>query len=58
MNAGSAKARLTSVHLPIVGLAVLLLLPAIFSPPMLWDSFWIDWIWSDQFTAELAHGHL
>jgi len=25
---------------------------------MLRDSFWIDWVWSDQFTAELAVGHL
>lgn len=46
------------LHLAIVGLAAVLLLPAIFSPMMLRDSFWIDWVWSDQFTAELAKGHL
>jgi uncharacterized membrane protein len=39
-------------------LAALLVLPAILSPTMLRDSFWIDWVWSDQFTAELARGHL
>ena len=46
------------VHLPIIGLAVVLLLPAMFSPMMLRDSFWIDWVWSNQFTAELARGIL
>jgi uncharacterized membrane protein len=46
------------VHVPIIGLAVVLLLPAMFSPMMLRDSFWIDWVWSDQFTTELARGIL
>jgi uncharacterized membrane protein len=45
-------------HVAIFGLAILLLLPAIFAQPMLRDSFWIDWVWSGQFTAELAKGHL
>jgi MYXO-CTERM domain-containing protein len=45
-------------HFAILGLAILLLLPAILSEPMLRDSFWIDWVWSDQFTAELARAHL
>jgi uncharacterized membrane protein len=51
-------ARSLKVHGSIIGLAILLLLPAIFSAPMLRDSFWIDWVWADQFTAELAKGHL
>ena len=51
-------ARGLKIHLPIIGLATLLLLPALFSPTMLRDSFWIDWVWSDQFTTELAKGHL
>jgi hypothetical protein len=55
MNA--AMSRIAKVDLPIFGLAVLLLLPAILSPPMTRDSFWIDWVWSNQFTAELAKGH-
>jgi hypothetical protein len=45
-------------HLAIFGLMLVLLLPALLSPPMLRDSFWIDWVWSDQFTAELARGNL
>ena len=45
-------------HLAILGVATFLLLPALFSPPMLRDSFWIDWVWTDQFTAELARGNL
>jgi len=45
-------------HLAIFGLAALLMLPAILGPMMLRDSFWIDWVWSDQFTGELARGHL
>ena len=47
-----------NVHASIVGLAILLFLPACLFAPMLRDSFWIDWVWSDQFTAELAKGHL
>jgi hypothetical protein len=45
-------------HVAILALAALLILPAILGPVMLRDSFWIDWVWSDQFTAELANGHL
>lgn len=50
--------RLLRRHLPIIGLALLLLAPTIFCRPFLQDSFWIDWVWSDQFTAELARGNL
>ncbi|HUE80061.1 MAG TPA: hypothetical protein VMN38_10575 [Sphingomicrobium sp.] len=42
----------------IVGLALLLTLPAIIFPQMTHDSFWIDWVWADQFTNELARGNL
>lgn len=45
-------------HLAFFVLVLVLLLPALLSPPMLRDSFWIDWVWSDQFTAELARGNL
>lgn len=45
-------------HVAILALTALLMLPAIVSPTMLRDSFWIDWVWSEQFTAELARGHL
>ena len=45
-------------HFAILGLALLLMLPAVLSPAMLHDSFWIDWVWSDQFTAELTRGQL
>jgi hypothetical protein len=38
--------------------AVLLVLPANFGRPLLHDSFAIDWVWADQFTAQLAHGNL
>lgn len=41
----------------IVLLALLLTLPAILSPPMTHDSFWINWVWADQFTSELAKGN-
>ena len=50
--------RFLKIDLPIIGLSLLLLLPAILGPAMLRDSFQIDWVWSDQFTVELARGHL
>src|SRR5438309_3636359 len=37
-------------------LGFLLVLPANAGPPLLHDSFAIDWVWADQFTAELARG--
>lgn len=39
-------------------LTAALLLPALLSPPLLHDSFKIDIVWTDQFTAELARGNL
>ncbi len=44
--------------IPIIGLALLLTLPAILAPQFTHDSFWINWVWADQFTAELAKGNL
>ncbi len=41
----------------IVALAIALTVPALLSPQMTHDSFWIDWVWADQFTAELAKGN-
>jgi uncharacterized membrane protein len=38
-------------------LAGLLVLPAALVPRA-HDSFWIDWVWADQFTAELRRGNL
>lgn len=39
-------------------LAVVLVLPANRHGPLLYDSWAIDWVWADQFTAELAKGDL
>lgn len=40
----------------IVALAAVLLVSALIAPPMVHDSFWIDFVWADQFTAELRRG--
>ena len=42
----------------LVLLGILLVIPANLGPPLLHDSFEIDWVWADQFTAELARGNL
>jgi hypothetical protein len=42
----------------LILLGILLVVPANFGPPLLHDSFEIDWVWADQFTAELARGNL
>ncbi|HMI18366.1 MAG TPA: hypothetical protein VK533_02345 [Sphingomonas sp.] len=39
-------------------LAVALMSPAIFGPLRLNDSHWINYSWSEQFTAAIAHGDL
>ena len=39
-------------------LAVVLVIPAVLDAPPLHDSFGIDWVWADQFTAAIAHGNL
>lgn len=41
----------------IVVMTALLMSPALASPPMLHDSFWIDVVWTDQFAAELGSGN-
>lgn len=37
---------------------MLLTLPALLSPVKLHDSFWIDWVWTDQFGQQLRAGVL
>lgn len=39
-------------------LAALLTLPAALAPMKVHDSFWIDWVWVDQFTEQLRQGVL
>jgi hypothetical protein len=43
-------------YLAIAALALLLTLPAALSPVKLHDSFWIDWVWTDQFAQQLRAG--
>lgn len=38
--------------------AVIVFLPALIRPARLNESFWIDWVWLDQFARELGHGNL
>lgn len=42
--------------LAIGAFALLLILPAMLSPLKLHDSFWIDWVWTDQFAGQLRQG--
>lgn len=42
----------------IILVSLALLIPVASSPPLLHDSFPIDWVWADQFTSLLAHGNL
>jgi hypothetical protein len=44
--------------LAIAGFACLLILPALLSPLKLHDSFWIDWVWVDQYGDQLRQGIL
>ena len=44
--------------LSILGVAALLTLPAMLQPPRLNDSYWIDWVWLDQFAQVLRSGTL
>jgi len=44
--------------LAIAAFAILLTLPAMLSPLKLHDSFWIDWVWTDQFGDQLRQGQL
>ena len=45
-------------YVMIAVVAVGLTLPAALRPPMLQDSFWIDWVWLDQFARQLGSGDL
>ena len=42
----------------IIVLSALLVLPAALSGMRTNDSFWIDWVWVDQFADQLSHGVL
>ena len=42
----------------LAALAILLMTRAVLAPPMTHDSFWIDSVWSEQFTALLRTGNL
>lgn len=42
----------------IIIMALLLTAPAVLSQPMTHDSYWINWVWADQFTRELSAGNL
>ncbi|QNP46045.1 hypothetical protein H9L14_01860 [Sphingomonas sediminicola] len=52
------RLRHVAVYLLFVGVAALLMMPAVIGPPMLYDSFIISWVWADQFTSEIARGNL
>jgi hypothetical protein len=49
---------LLAPYLAIAAFAFLLTLPAMLSPLKLHDSFWIDWVWTDQFGDQLRQGNL
>ena len=44
--------------LAIIALAAVMTLPAALGPVRFNDSFWIDWVWLDQFAREVGHGSL
>jgi len=60
MQVGFGKLWLHTVspYLVILFVAGILTLPAGLSPIRLHDSFWIDWVWADQFTDQLRQGYL
>jgi hypothetical protein len=39
-------------------LSFALMTPAYIAPPMMHDSFWIDWVWADQFNMMVRQGTL
>jgi hypothetical protein len=43
-------------YLAVAAVAFVLTLPAMLSPVKLHDSFWIDWVWTDQFADQLRTG--
>jgi hypothetical protein len=42
----------------LIALALLLVVPSNLGQPLLHQDFQIQWVWADQFTAELARGNL
>ncbi len=60
MQSGSGKLWLHTFrpYLVILVVAVILTMPAGLSTLRLHDSFWIDWVWADQFTDQLRRGYL
>ena len=42
----------------VCGASLLIFLPALLSSPKMTESFWIDWVWLDQFARELGGGNL
>lgn len=42
----------------IIAFSALLTMPAALGPMRLNESFWIDWVWLDQFAEQLRHGIL
>src|SRR4051794_33354583 len=52
-SVGSQQPRTIVSLILFFGLSGLLMLPALSSPAMQHDSFWIDLTWSEQFTAAL-----
>ena len=53
-----ARARSWLPALAIVAVAAALTLPAALGPVRLNNSFWIDWVWLDQFAEQLRNGVL
>jgi len=56
---GTAKSQSAwSPYVAILLAAWAVTIPATFGPVRTNDSFWIDWVWVDQFARELANGNL
>ena len=58
LRAPSRWKSLAAAYALFVAFGALLTLPFLSGPPMLFDSFGINWVWADQFTAEIARGNL
>jgi hypothetical protein len=57
MGEGRSMAR-WAPYLAIAAFAFLLTLPTMLAPLKLHDSFWIDWVWTQQFGDQLRQGNL
>ena len=51
-------ARLWGPWAAIIAVSALLTLPAAIGPMRLNESFWIDWVWLDQFAKQIGQGIL